>query len=320
MTSRDSKSYKLKVGYTVFVGLIIFFVFVILVGTEGYYFSKTYNLNILLKSTQGLIEGGKVSLGGLKIGQIKKIDFTTVNNENLVKINLELLEKYSRQITEHSYATIETSGLLGDKMINISLGNPIDKPLKEGDYLPVKETFSFDDFSDKIEPLIDNINDFTSNLKIITDTIKSGKGNVASFMLGSDATAKINSSLKNLSMFTSNLNNQNSTLGKLVNDDKLYNDLSAISLDLKSIINNAKSGKGSLGKFLTDDSLYTNINQLSEKLNKASESLQNDSTFAGGLLNDKDGYKKLILLIEELKALVTDIKNNPEHYINLSIF
>lgn len=320
MTSRDSKSYKLKVGYTVFVGLIIFFVFVILVGTEGYYFSKTYNLNILLKSTQGLIEGGKVSLGGLKIGQIKKIDFATVNNENLVKINLELLDKYSHQITEHSYATIETNGLLGDKMINISLGNPVDKPLKEGDYLPLKETFSFDDFSDKIGPLIDNINDFTSNLKIITDTIKSGKGNFARFMLGSEATSKINSSLKNLSMFTSNLNNQNSTLGKLVNDDKLYNDLSAISLDLKSIINNAKSGKGSLGKFLTDDSLYTNINQLSEKLNKASESLQNDSTFAGGLLNDKDGYKKLILLIDELKALVTDIKNNPEHYINLSIF
>ncbi len=320
MTNRDTKSYKLKVGYTVFVGLIIFFIFVIMVGTEGYYFSKTYSLNLLVKSTQGLIEGGKVSLGGLKIGQIDKIEFTTVNDKNLVKIKLALLRKYSSQITIKSFASIETSGLLGDKMINISLGNPVDTPLKEGDYLPVKESFSFDDLSHKIEPLVDNINQFASNLKTITDTIKSGKGNVASLMLGNDITARLNNVLKNLNQFTYNLNNQNSTLGRLVNDDKLYNDLSKISTDLNGILTNVKSGKGSLGKFISDDSLYTNLNELSSKLNKASESLQNDSTFVGGILNDKEGYKKLIILIDELDKLVTDIKNNPEKYINLSIF
>lgn len=320
MTNRDTKNYKLKVGYTVFVGLIIFFVFVIMVGTEGYYFSKTYNLNLLVKSTQGLIEGGKVSLGGLKIGQIDKIEFTAVNDQNLVKIKLALLKKYSPQITVKSFATIETSGLLGDKMINISLGNPNENPLKEGDYLTVKESFSFDDFSDKIGPLIDNVNKFASNLKIITDTIKSGKGDVASIMLGSEITTKLDNSLKNLNSFTANLNNRNSTIGMLVNDNKLYDDLSSISSDLKDILKGVKSGKGTLGKLVSSDSLYTNINELSEKLNKASESLQNDSTFIGGMLNDKEGYKKLILLIDELDRLIADIKNNPERYINLSIF
>ncbi len=320
MTNRDTKNYKLKVGYTVFAGLIIFFVFVIMVGTEGYYFSKTYNLNLLVKSTQGLIEGGKVSLGGLKIGQIDKIEFTVVNDQNLVKIKLALLKKYSPQITVKSFATIETSGLLGDKMINISLGNPAETPVKEGDYLPVKESFSLDDFSDKIEPLVDNINQFASNLKIITDTIKSGKGSVASLLLGPEITNKLDNSLKNLNSFTANLNDRNNTLGMLVNDNKLYDDLSSISSDLKDILKGVKSGKGTLGKLISSDSLYTNINELSEKLNKASESLQNDSTFVGGMLNDKEGYKKLIFMIDELNKLVSDFKNNPEKYINLSIF
>ena len=134
MITKDTKKYKLRVGYTVFVGLVIFFLFIIMVGTEGNYFSKTYNLNLLVKSTQGLIEGGKVSLGGLKIGQIDKIEFTTVNNKNLVKIKLALLNKYALQITVNSFAKIESSGLLGDKLINISLGNPSERPLNEGDY------------------------------------------------------------------------------------------------------------------------------------------------------------------------------------------
>lgn len=320
MTNKDTSKYNLKVGYTIFVGLVIFFLFIIMVGTEGYYFSKTYNLNLLVKSTEGLIEGGKVSLGGLKIGQIDKIEFTVVNNQNRVKIKLALLKKYFSQITVNSFAKIETSGLLGDKMINISLGNPNETPLKEGDFLPVKESFSFDNFSDKIEPLIDNIDKFTSNLKIITDSIKSGKGSITSLMLGSDIPEKLNNSLKNLNSFTANLNNRNSTLGRLVNEDNLYNDISEISMDLKEILNGIKSGKGSLGKLISNDSLYTNINQLSYKLNKTSDSLKNDSTFVGGMLNNKEGYKKLISLIDEINKLIIDIKDNPDKYVNLSIF
>lgn len=166
MIKKDDKKLRLRVGYTVFAGLVLFFFFIIMVGTEGYYFSKTYNLNLLVKSAEGLIEGGNVSLGGLKIGQIDKIEFTTVKNENLVLLKLSVLEKYSSQITNNSYAKIETSGLLGDKLINISLGSPSDKPLKDGDYIPVKESFSLENITNKVEPLITNIMDVVMNLKI----------------------------------------------------------------------------------------------------------------------------------------------------------
>jgi phospholipid/cholesterol/gamma-HCH transport system substrate-binding protein len=284
MTNRNTKKYKLKVGYTVFVGLIIFFIFIILVGTEGYYFSKTYNLNILVKSTQGLIEGGKVSLGGLKIGQIDKIEFTTVNNQNLVKIKLALLEKYKSQITEHSYASIESSGLLGDKLINISLGNPSERAMNEGEYLPVKESLSLESLSEKIEPLVNNINVLAANLKTITDTIKDGNGSIGKLMFGSEATNKLTSILRNLESFAQNINKQDNTIGKLANNDELYNDLSSLTQNLKEVVDSIKSGKGTLGKLVSNDSLYTNLNEFTYKLNKASESLSNDSTLVGGLL------------------------------------
>lgn len=320
MTNRNTKKYKLKVGYTVFVGLIIFFIFIILVGTEGYYFSKTYNLNILVKSTQGLIEGGKVSLGGLKIGQIDKIEFTTVNNQNLVKIKLALLEKYKSQITEHSYASIESSGLLGDKLINISLGNPSERAMNEGEYLPVKESLSLESLSEKIEPLVNNINGLAANLKTITDTIKDGNGSIGKLMFGSEATNKLTSILRNLESFAQNINKQDNTIGKLANNDELYNNLSTLTQNLKNVVDSIKSGKGTLGKLVSNDSLYTNLNEFTYKLNKASESLSNDSTLVGGLLNDKQGYKKLSSLLDELNKLIIDIKEDPGKYINLSIF
>jgi phospholipid/cholesterol/gamma-HCH transport system substrate-binding protein len=320
MTNKDTKKFKLKVGYTVFVGLVIFFLFIIMVGTEGYYFSKTYNLNLLVKSTEGLIEGGKVSLGGLKIGQIDKIEFTTVNDQNLVKIKLALLKKYSSQITVNSFAKIETSGLLGDKLINISLGNPSERALNEGEYLPVKESLSLESLSEKIEPLVNNINGLTSNLKTITDTIKNGNGSVGKLMFGSEATKKLTSILRNLESFTQSINKEDNTIGKLAHDDELYNNLSSLTENLKTVVDSIKSGKGTLGKLVSNDSLYTNLNELTHKINKASESLNSDSTLVGGLLNDKQGYKKLSSLIDELNKLIKDIKEDPGKYINLSIF
>ncbi len=320
MSNKATKNYKLKVGYTVFVGLIILFVFILLVGTEGYYFSKTYNLNILVKSTRGLIEGSKVSLGGLKIGQIDKIEFVTINDENLVKIKLELLEKHSSQITVTSFAKVETSGLLGDKMINISLGNAKETHLKEGDYLPVKSSLSFDDLSDKIEPLVENVNKFTSNLKIITDTIATGKGSVAGLILGPEISVKLNKLIANLDLFTFDLNKQNSSLGKFINDDKLYNEVTEMSSDLKDMINKIKNGKGTLGKFLTNDSLYNNLNDITTGLNKIILKFDSDSTLIGSSLSDKDLYIKFNSLIDELNSLITDIKENPDRYLNISVF
>lgn len=318
--NRDSRKYKLKVGYTVFVGLIIFSLFIIVVGTEGYYFSKTYNLNLLVKSSEGLIEGGKVTLGGLKIGQISNVRFTTVNNENLVEIKLALLKEYSSHITVNSFAKIETSGLLGDKIINISLGNPSEKSLNEGDYLPVEESLSLESLSSKIEPVINNIEGLTSNLKNISNKLNEENGSAGKIIFGSEITEKLTAILKNLDTFSQSLNNPNNTINKLTHNDELYNDLSSLTSDLKAVVDSIKSGKGTLGKLIANDSFYNNLNNVSMQLNEMLHKTQSDSTVIGGLLNDKKLYKDINDLIEELNKLIVDIKEHPDKYINVSVF
>lgn len=320
MNKNDAKNYKLRVGYTVFIGLVIFFVFIILVGTEGYYFSKTYQLKILLKDSQGLIEGSKVYLGGLKVGRIDNIEFTNVNDENLVLIKFSVLQKYSHQITNNSFATVETSGLIGDKQINISLGSPSDTPLTENNYIPVKETISLESLSGRIEPIVENVNTITANLKTFTDTINKGDGSLGKMILGSETSNKLNSVLQKLNTFAVKINERNSTLGKLINNDDFYNNLSSLTSDLKLIAENIKIGKGTLGKLAVNDSLYNNINNVSGQLNGMLQKTQNDSTVIGGLLGDKKLYRDINNLIEELNKLIVDIREHPGKYIKVSVF
>ena len=320
MLNKSSKYYRLKVGITVFTGLLIFSILTFMVGSEGYYFSDTYHLNILMNDTQGLTDGGSVLLGGLKIGQIDKIEFASVNNQNLVKLRLAILEKYAEQITVNSYAKISTLGLLGDKLINVSLGDPSEKPLSEGEFLSVRQSISFESIAQDIDPAIENLNKIFENLKTITDTISEGKGSLGNLVFNSTASDRLESSLTNLETFSSSLNKRDGTLGKLIHDDELYDNLSLLTMNLETTTNLLTTDKGTLGKLINDDSLYTNLNQLTENLKNASNSLNSDSTMLGGFINDGDGYKKLTSLLTELNKLIKDIKDNPDKYVNLSIF
>ena len=66
------------------------------------------------------------------------------------------------------------------------------------------------------------------------------------------------------------------TLGKLVQDDKLYDDAKEVVAILKGVSSDIEQGNGTLGKLVKDDSLYV----------EAKETIQNVNQFTGEL---KDG-------------------------------
>lgn len=320
MFNRNSKLYKMRVGYTVFVGLIIFFLFVALVGTRGNYFSDTYELKILLKDTQGLREGTSVLLAGLKVGEIDAIEFTSSGDDNLVLMRLSVLQKHSHQITDKSFAEIETSGLLGEKLINISLGNPTESKLERGDILPVKESLTINKLTDNIDLILKKVNAVVGNLKIITDSISQGKGTIGELVINSTTSDRLNSTLANVDKFTNALNRDNNSIGKLVNNSEVYDNINSLSHNLKLLSDSLSTGKGTFGKLFMDDSLYNDLSLFTNKLNNLIDKTKSDSTIVGGVLNDSKFYTKLNSMIDELNKLITDIKENPDRYVNVSVF
>lgn len=320
MYNNNSKRNNMKVGYTIFFGLLILLLFVVIVGTGENLFSKTYNLNLVVKETEGLKKGGAVLLGGLKIGSIKDMRFIPINNKNQIVIELSVIQEYAGKITTGSSASIETFGLLGDKMINISLGIPDEKPLNDGDFLKVEESFSIETAGSVVEPILQKIDGIATDLKSITGNASSGNGTIGKLLVEDTAINKLNASLENLSGIVSSINTSKGSLGKLINEPNLYNDLAAVTFNLRTLTDSLTFGKGTFGKFLTDATFYNNLNDLTTGLNTIVKNTENDSTLIGGSLNDKNLYIKLNSLIDELNSLIIDIKENPDRYINVSVF
>jgi phospholipid/cholesterol/gamma-HCH transport system substrate-binding protein len=327
MNKPSSSFANLKVGLTVFIGLAILFLFLFLVGSEGNYFSDTYKLKIFLENSEGLNEGSLVSLGGLKVGSVTKMDFADLNGKNGIDITIDIKNQFKNRITNKSFATLKTIGLLGDKFVDITMGQPGENPLKDGDRIPVKQSITLESFSAKVEPAIDDLKEVIGNLKTITGSIINGNGSMNKLIYSREITDKTESFLNTVNLFSNNLYsvsnamvNQKGTLGKIVYDPSVYNQLARFSQDLGNISDSLKKGKGTLGKLLVQDTLYNNINLLSVRLNKLMDKTESDSTLIGGLLNDKKLYNEFNDVIRDLNYLIKDIKENPEKYLKISVF
>lgn len=127
----DQKALNFKVGIFVTATITIFFVFVFMLGGDKSFFHKKYTLITSFTNTAGLIEGATVRLSGVRIGNVKKIEFPTDIDVNYIKVVMEVNEEGMERIGLDSLATIQTEGLLGDKYVEIVRGEgepPVELP------------------------------------------------------------------------------------------------------------------------------------------------------------------------------------------------
>jgi len=320
MSEQSQKYNNLKVGFTVFIGLAVLFIFVVLIGTNDFLFSKTFNLYINLDNTAGLVNGAPVTLGGYKIGDVEAVEFVAINNKTDIRVKLRIEKKYKDQIRSDSKVRITSIGILGDKFVDITIGNPGENPVAENSYLNVEPILSLDNIAKNIAPGLESFNKAMENIKNVTDSISKGKGSVGELINNSSTIEGLNDIIKKIDIALTAIQNKNGSLNKFLNDDRLYNNLSSTSYNLKVLSENLNNGKGTLGKLITDDSLYNYLNNSSKQLDLLFKNTQNDSTLIGGLLKDKKLYRNVNELIMDLNKLIIDIKENPDRYIKVSVF
>ena len=320
---KENKLSKYKVGLTVLIGIAIFVFFILVVGTENNVFTKTYTLNFFVTDLEGLADGSMVTLGGMKVGQVKKFEFSQVNGLNGIIVSISLLKEHQNKITEKSFATIKGIGILGDKYVDINMGMPTEKVLQDGAFINVAQSFSLErgvkSLEDKINNTLDNVDSVLIEFKNITSKINKGEGTAGKLINSSSLYDNLNSVSGKFSRITDAIIEKRGSLGKTIYDDELYSNLQITTSNIKSITDDIKTGKGTMGKLLTSDSVYNNVKSISERLDTILINANGNST-VGKLLNDDEMYKQFIKTIKDFNILMNDIRKNPKKYINLSIF
>jgi len=106
------------VGIFVVIGLLSVGYMTLKLGKLDLMGGKYYDLKARFSSISGLKPGAPVEMLGIQIGQVKEF---TMDQENQVAI-VEMKIRSDVKIYQDAIAAIKTSGLIGDKYINIDAG------------------------------------------------------------------------------------------------------------------------------------------------------------------------------------------------------
>jgi phospholipid/cholesterol/gamma-HCH transport system substrate-binding protein len=124
-------SLETSVGIFVLIGIVCVGYLTITLGKIEWFEEKGYFVYGRFESVSGLKKGAVVEMAGIPIGNVNAI---RLDPERQTAV-LELKIQKNVSLTDDVIASIKTSGLIGDKYVQISPGGS-DEVLKDGDFIP----------------------------------------------------------------------------------------------------------------------------------------------------------------------------------------
>jgi len=130
----------------------------LLIGTESDLFTKKYDLVLTVDKGTGFSRGMPVKLSGFRIGRVKSI---SLNEAATVDIVLQIDRKYRKWIRKDSKAKLVKEGLVGDSIVEVSVGTPRAEELRDQERLSYQKTKALDEIADeiseKVKPVLSEV-------------------------------------------------------------------------------------------------------------------------------------------------------------------
>ena len=262
---------ELRVGLLVFIALAVLIVLILNASGELNPFKSHLHLRARFTDANGLREGSEVRLAGVKIGKVDRLrllspaEVGTGPTPQKIEAFLTIDTKIdgisaTDRIRTDSIAQQASPSILGSEMlVNITPGTPLGQPVTENFLLPSTAGNTMSDLANQGTELAQKLSKLSDQLNEIVKNVRDGKG----------------------------------TVGRLFNDESLYNNLNATINDAESLARQIKSGKGSAGRFIYDEALYNNANDVATNLKKMSEDLRAGRGTAGKFFASDEMYNKI---------------------------
>ncbi len=196
-----SERFKVRLGIFITVGMALFLLGIFIIGKQKNLFDPVFKLTTKFQNVSGLQVGSTIRFSGINIGTVDNIEIV---NDSTVKVDMLIKKEVQKFIHSDSKAGIGSEGIIGDKLVVISQGSSKTKEVKDGQSILSTEPIETDAIMRSVQITADNAALGTNELYDILEKINSGKG----------------------------------TLGKLIQDESLANNID------KTILNLKKSSKG----------------------------------------------------------------------------
>ncbi len=175
----DEGPHLFRMGVFLALSLALLFAAVILLGRSQTLFAHRARLQTSFENTSGLVVGAPVRLAGIDVGIVEAIRFDSDLRQKNVHVTLVVEKRYLDRIREDSVARLSSKGLLGDMIINISVGSVEAAPLRDGGTLRAQE-------SEGLTEVVTSLQDGIAQIRALSATAQERIAAVLTDQLGRD--------------------------------------------------------------------------------------------------------------------------------------
>ena len=299
------------VGAFVVLALIVLAVGVMAVGGESKLFARKVNYRALFPSTDGLIEGSPVKMGGVQIGTVTSLRLPTDPGATGVEVGVGVELAYASRVRQGSEAALRfLQYLSGEKYVEVTPGDPDKPPFEEGELLPVQEGSRI---FEQGEDIADNLNAITVALREILEPLERGEGLLGQALknpeFGKESLTALQGALKNIEAITGRMRQGQGFAGRLLTDPALgarVDDLAKSIETLSTLLQSLARGEGAAGDLFErggdSEQAIAELKEAAASLKRTAVRLESKDGLVGKLLNDEAYSSKVAASLDETVA------------------
>jgi phospholipid/cholesterol/gamma-HCH transport system substrate-binding protein len=291
-----------KLGLMVLAGVVFLVYTLYMIGKNQNIFGASITIVSVVENVNGLVPGNNVRFQGIDVGTVKSVEMA---NDSSIHITLYIQKKMQPFIRKNAITSINTDGLMGNKIIHILPQEGFSEPIEEGDILYSKQPLDTDEMLEKLGITGDYLEITLRNLSEVSDKLNKSE---SLWTILSDK--ELTSDIKNT----------------ILEFRKAGSNAAALAKTGKELMEEFEQGKGIVQKAFKDSVMAENLSEsienilktsadaaiMMEEIRKIISSIESGEGTAGLIIKDSLMRETLMKSMENIEKSTYNFNQNME--------
>jgi phospholipid/cholesterol/gamma-HCH transport system substrate-binding protein len=309
-TSNKVNWAQLKVGILAIVAMFFIALLVFLLSGNTSFFTSEVPLYTYVSDAASVNGGAPVRINGIDAGKVNSVKLSGLKDpRKTIRIDFAVQQPMLKEIPEDSQVSIVADNLLGStKFLNIKRGQS-QEAIKPNSEIPALDTREFDDVVQQGYTVLASLQGILTKADGIISQIEVGKGTIGKLLVDETLYKNLSAIVDQVQILANTLNSKNGTLGMIINSKELYDQAETTIAKLNTITDDLNAGKGTAGKILKDPALYDDLHKSINTLQAILDDLNAGKGTAGMLLKDPALAKQLSATLSKIDTTIDKVNS-----------
>ncbi len=237
------------VGTFVLGGFLLFALGIFMIGDRRLLFADQFDVYAEFEQVAGLQDGAPVRVNGMDAGEVTDMTIPA-SPAGRFRVRMRVRNDLGPLVRTDSVASIRTDGLVGSRYVHIQAGSAKAPAATDGGSIASREPFDFADLLEQGTRTIDNVNATITELRshmnevvsVISETATNANEVVKTAAQHVEAISRAGRRIsEDSARIVEGIRAGRGTVGKLVNDDALYEKVTNIATDAEQAAKTARA-------------------------------------------------------------------------------